>query len=225
MAKMPKDVKTGLETLASLSEGQMDFLLGIIATQPASLNEKKYIRSIAEKFKAESGETFPEGIADAIRTALTINGAIQDEEISPSEIAEGIAKDDELEVNPELRTVLQERLTALIGAESVEVSKKARSLWTGNERNYSNAKIVTEVRPVFYQREESPDAKKSWSSSVVVHTLQIGFDCNGKEEKFFTVMDIRDIKQLKAVLDTAIEADDNIKEIWSANSFPVADLS
>lgn len=95
-------------------------------------------------------------------------------------------------------SVLEERLKELLAVESLSIGAKAQSIFFEHERNLSEAKILTDVRPIFgVKSTESPLA------GIITHQLKLGYLEGGKVKDFYVSMDMKDIQKLAEVLERA----------------------
>ena len=78
---------------------------------------------------------------------------------------------------------------------TIEVTSKAMSILIGNERNFSGARIFTDIRPVFKENPSDPPA-----GAVIVHTIGLNYLEGHVRKDFFLALDSRDLKILKEVI-------------------------
>lgn len=95
---------------------------------------------------------------------------------------------------------------------------KALGLMLSNERRYCNARVVSDLRPIF---PEAADQKPV--ASVVIHCLEIEFHPASdfdRTEKIFIVIDREDLDELKTAIDRAIKKHESLRELSEQAGVP-----
>lgn len=85
----------------------------------------------------------------------------------------------------------------------LRASIKAWALLNDEERIYLHSRILTDVRPVF----DDEDAGRLLAS-VIVHTLKIATRVDGRVQGVYVSLDSDDLKELRNVIDRALEKAD-----------------
>lgn len=103
-------------------------------------------------------------------------------------------------------TRIRSCLSELLGSKNLYFGMKAASLVIENEANYIDARIITDIRPIF-------DATVSSlpQFAVLVHTLRLGYIQGGKYRDFRIALDGKDIDDLIEVLQRAREKRKSLK--------------
>jgi hypothetical protein len=113
---------------------------------------------------------------------------------------------EEVRLSGEERNRFKSRLIELLDLESLGVGAKAIDLQYENERTFSNARIVTDVRPIFGANlEDTP------TGAVIVHMLKINYREGDRYKDFFVALDAEDIGTLSGLLDRANSKAENLK--------------
>lgn len=118
-------------------------------------------------------------------------------------------------------TDFAERLGSLLSIESFDIiGLKARELQGEAERTFCDARVITDVRPIYGETvEEVPTAL------LVVHTLKLVFhDISGHRE-FYLALDEEDISSLKKSLDRAEEKARSLKTLLAKKDLRTIELS
>jgi len=102
-------------------------------------------------------------------------------------------------VEKENRNDYAEKLRLLLNASSFALVTKAIDLATEDERTFCQARIITDLRPVFGPRvEDGPQAM------VVVHLLKLAFhEQGGDHGEFYVALDTSELGELKQVIERA----------------------
>jgi hypothetical protein len=143
---------------------------------------------------------------DRIAEALVVlYGAKSVKDISVEEFADKVCDAMEHLDSPQSRVPKTEReqfkrkLIILLGADVFGIATKIVDLRTDDERVFCQARILTDLRPVFGPRiEDGPQAM------VVVHLLKLGFhSASQKHQEFFVSLDADDLQTLRNLIDRA----------------------
>lgn len=115
-----------------------------------------------------------------------------------SDAMESLPSDD-LRLPEAEREEFKGKLSILLGAEVFSVVAKAHDLATDDERTFCQARILTDLRPVFGPRvEDGP------RGMVAVHILKLAYHQGGdKHQQFYVALDSDDLQDLKKVIERA----------------------
>ena len=92
---------------------------------------------------------------------------------------------------------------------SVGTASKTGHVMTQHERIFHAARILTDVRPIFY-----PDVTDTPDAAVVTHMLRITQRNNqGERSDIFVAMDRNDVISLRSTLDRALAKEDTITKL------------
>ena len=138
--------------------------------------------------------------------------------ISAGKIAAGVVKDAEAKdyIPKELADVLSKRLVELLDTTSVAISAKAYFLVVADAAPFSDVRIVSDVRPIFSDKEELLQA----SGSIIVHHLRI--EVGGEGGVQYAALTTSDLLKLKQTVERALEKDRKLRE--SLRGGPLAPL-
>jgi hypothetical protein len=124
-------------------------------------------------------------------------------DMSPDVLASGVceamqsADEDELKLADSECPEFRDRLRKLLEIEALANAQKTLGLQRDFAYLFCNARILTDIRPVFAKPEERP------IGCVIVHTLRVGYDDSGGHKEFYVALDQDDIATLKAVVQRA----------------------
>ncbi len=142
------------------------------------------------------------GILDALSSLYILKAGT--ESVSLEQFVDDIS-DAMASASPEFRLPqnkrqeFRKRMLALLGSEHFLTISKGYDLATDDERTFCDARIITDLRPVFGTPIE--DGPKG---TVIVHLLKIGYHEGAKRHQSFHVaLDSRDLKELKRVIERA----------------------
>lgn len=101
-------------------------------------------------------------------------------------------------IDQEESSSLRSHLGRLLGVSNLRIAAKAHRLQRAGERLYCDAKILSDIRPVFDE-----DVKTVPTGAVVGHTLRLGYHERGNHKDFFVVLDSADLEKLRTVIERA----------------------
>jgi hypothetical protein len=105
------------------------------------------------------------------------------------------------------------RLAELLAADSFNIlSLKAKELQLQAERLFCEARVLTDVRPVFGEKAGDPP-----TAMVVIHTLKIVFHEALTHKEFYLALDAEDIASLKKTLERAEDKARSLKALLDTN--------
>lgn len=92
-----------------------------------------------------------------------------------------------------------EKLVSLLSVKPLNVSAKAIDLQTEDERVFCDARILTDLRPVF-----GSDSAATPEGLTIVHILKLGYDQGGERHRdFYVALNADDLQTLRKVIDRA----------------------
>lgn len=128
--------------------------------------------------------------------------------IAAGRIASGVVQDAEAKgyISREFGDVLSRRLVELLETPSVALSAKAYFLVVADAAPFSDARIISDVRPIFSDKEEALQA----SGSIIVHHLRIEVGREG--EARYAALTTSDLLKLRQTVERALEKDRKLRE-------------
>jgi hypothetical protein len=139
---------------------------------------------------------------------------------SPEEIAQGIAGDPLLKLDDTEKTVLSDRLSAILKNEPLSILARATQLLGEEGQRFCTAITLSDLRPVFTKNSE-PEA----IGLVIKHTIKIDYHTNGPEtESFFVTVDDHDLLVLRESIDRALAKGRAMRTIAKSSGKRVIDV-
>lgn len=115
---------------------------------------------------------------------------------------------------------LKERLVVILSMPNVRLSGKALDLASDWSHILQDAKILTDVRPIFREApDEDPEAL------FICHVLKIDYSEAGDRHEFFATLDENDIAELRTWCDRAIDRSQTVRKLASKVSIQVLDMA
>jgi hypothetical protein len=196
MALVEELHRSGLAEIASLGEDNFQALRSADLVSPG---EKDIPSRVAESALL-AGESARQIVASLVSLV-----AYQVRDADMPQFVKDVSKEmrtggtNAIKIAPEQVDAFQQRLADLLKNEPLRVRAKAGALMFENPQVFQNARILTDLRPVF-----SVGKELSVSGTIIKHDLRIEFYAReGGYKQFFVTMDDADVRQLKLTLDRA----------------------
>lgn len=122
----------------------------------------------------------------------------------------------ETEVTPAVQSGLRARFERILSVETLRMLSKAIHLQRDGERLYCEAKVLSDIRPLF-----GGDAVERPLAAVVTHTLKLSYHEGRQHRDFFTVLDLADLQALHETLTRALEKDRELRNLLGESRLPV----
>lgn len=171
-----------------------------------------------EEVRAALPQYTAEQVEDLVFAILGLQNSADDEGLSKSEFTERVM--DGLYAPETQHPVLsqdqlRQRLETVLALDPVWLSSRAAAIQSENQRIYLNARVVTDLRPLFSDA-EVPIAM----AAVVVHSLVMKYLEDDEEREFHIALDPADVRSLAGVLSRASIKHEQLAPILSSELFP-----
>jgi hypothetical protein len=121
-------------------------------------------------------------------------------------VAEEIVRAEGLDLKQTDVKAAEEFLVRVMELPSMVTSAKASDLLTEYDRIFGDARIVTDIRPVFME-----DPHEMANGAVIVSTLKVQYQDAKGVANFYVALDTQDLVGLKKVVDRALSKIDTVK--------------
>jgi len=166
--------------------------------------------------------------ADRVRQMIVVAGSLYvtrdqrganveefGEAVVEEAVEEGLVSRDDSAATSKIRARIAQVLSL---DRSLGVSAKATQLLFSHKNPLLTARIFTDIRPIF-TGDENPTPR----AAVVVHTLELVTNTDGRQLSHYIALDSTDLKTLKRVVDRAIHKESSLKTIMA--SLPVVEIN
>jgi hypothetical protein len=106
-------------------------------------------------------------------------------------------RSDELRLGPD-RNLFQDRMRVLLSVEPLNVFAKAYTLQREQQHVFCDARILTDLRPVFGPETDDPPL-----GAFVGHTLKIVYHSGSGHHELYLALDTEDLAKLRALIERA----------------------
>jgi hypothetical protein len=109
--------------------------------------------------------------------------------------------------------------SALSLEKTLGTAAKAGHILTQHERIFANARILTDIRPIFHQNvTDKPEA------ALIIHMLRMTQrDSQGRLLDQYFALDSNDIRKIKVLIDRAIKKEETLKKLMKSANVSVLD--
>lgn len=216
---IPAPYRQGFARIKKLTASELDSLVGALQkTQPAG--RVKEITSVVIKQVPNLNRADVESI---LRTLYSLCIFVSDEETPLSEHLSELTTAMQASGRPELalseneKIDFEKRLNKLLSIKAVIISFKIESLRQDYQNTLHDAKILSDIRPIFDKPEERP------VGCAIAHTLEIEYHEAGEHKEFYVVLDNDELQKMKRIIQRAETKATSLKSLLKASGLP--DLS
>ncbi|MGA2588969.1 MAG: hypothetical protein ABSH32_03565 [Bryobacteraceae bacterium] len=213
--QIPKQHLPAIGKIVKLSDAAIDELIKALSSATITAEAS----TMAEKIAGSVPGVRPEDLAAIVETLYSLYHVREFSEVRHArfvrDLVETILSNPDFGLKKTDAPIIGKKLQRLLNVKTLNILSKAIRLQRDSERIYCDARIISDVRPVFGDNvEERP------ISAVITHTLKLGYDEMGEHREFFVVLDEQDLNALQDVLERAKAKGDTLTEILNAASIP-----
>lgn len=222
--RIPKNDVPAIRAIMEMPADAFEALISAISNATPTFTPQKLARNILPRLKGFAGPD----LFQILNTTCGLYYVKANKNIPADELAESVSQSvveqapEKDKPSPEKRQQLRDRLIRLLGLDkTLAVTAKAVDLRTEHERVFCNARILSDIRPVFANSEDSAEA------GIIIHNLQIGFHHSaegGKHQEFYVSLDTEDIQTLKKVIARAEKKTEALKAILAASKITYLEI-
>lgn len=99
-------------------------------------------------------------------------------------------------------------ISAILQVQSISLATKAWSLLEENDKIFTDARTITDLRPIFGE-----DLAPPLAASIITHSLRVTYRTYRADETIFLVMDDDDLRMLKQSIERALEKSRVLRDI------------
>jgi hypothetical protein len=211
---IPRRHQVALERLARLEDDDFAAILKIVGEPVSTFRRGELVSGIVSAVA-----TFDAGDAQLLlASVLNAQTTRQRQGWSPVEAAEAIADASDVDT-ADLGKRLVQRLVALFDLPNLFQVAKAIDLLTEHEHVFHDARIVTDIRPIFSdERHHEPIA------AMIVQQMKIEFHDVTGIKAIFLALDAGDLRKLGEIIDRAQEKHETLRSVIAGMQMPLFEL-
>jgi hypothetical protein len=217
---IPEDYEAGYAKLIGLEDSVIERFIEALADAPMVLRPSDLGAIMAERLAGSFEADDAYEIVETLVSLYPLEEDFENNEQLAEEICAAIGDSDSkiLSLPDGDRERFKQRLVKLLDIDSIRVVSKANTLLHEYERVVCNARVLTDIRPIFGA---SPDAPPK--AALIIHTLKLNYhDAEGLKE-FYVAMDSEEMDQLIYVLDRADSKSKSLRTVLDAAKLPYVD--
>jgi hypothetical protein len=222
ISRIPDRFQLGLSKIKQLSNEMVDSLVGALSTAPRTSKFSELKSHVLLNIKGIE----PDDIEEIVATLYSLYLARTDEEMPVGKFVSQLSRAmraserKDLIVSPEERPSFDEKLIKLLSVEPILIISKSDTLKSEFEKTFCDARIISDIRPVFAKPEERP------ITALVIHTLKIEFHGPaGRHDWFYIALDDDDLAKLKKLIERATVKSVGLKALLRESGIPGIDVS
>ena len=206
---IPPDEIPGIVKLYNLADDVIEGLIRALSSSKAVPDHEQMAAQIADRI-----EGIPKkDLTIILDTLYSLYHVREMSEVRPerflNDLIEGISNTGREELGAvkgaEVHR-LRGRFKKLLSIDTLNTVSRALALQRTGERLFSEAKILSDIRPVFGDNvTEQPVA------AVITHTLKLTYHEDGEDKTFFVIFDSEDLERLRTIVERARTKDKTLR--------------
>lgn len=209
--RIPPRYQPGIRALTRLSGAHVELLNAALQDTPERLSTEHLARRAAEAVPDLADDAF-----DAIDALLSLIALLDDDDSMVEELARDVADSQDVELEEPVRDGFAANMVQLLRLRPLAVAAHAHDVMTQNERVFHDARVFTDIRPVF-----GPEASEGPRAALLVATLKIDWHpTDGSTESSFYALDRSDLLRLRDVVDRALDKAASLEGLIGSTGLP-----
>jgi hypothetical protein len=213
--QIPIEDIPALKTVRALPNTSVDALIKALRSASLSADTDEIAKNIAQQVPSISA-TELEAVLDTLYDLYSLRELSGvDRDTFLEDFIEGFQNQPELAVDDKETSKLRSKFEKLLNVNTFTLLSKAKRLQRDGERLYCDAKIVSDIRPVFGAK---PTVRPI--GAVVTHTLKLAYHEMGEHKEFHIVLDGIDVGLLAEVVHRALLKDETLRSLLKEMRLP-----
>jgi len=210
---IPDDFLPGFIGIINMSDNDFNTLQSLIGNLRIAEPLGDFLNNSIDKFAGVS----PNELQAIVQSLVSIGGIFENANYNIDEFTSDFSRSfliSQSDVKSEEGEVLKSRLSILLSNfNNLSITIKGEDLLTDNQKNFRDARIISDVRLLFN------NDLSSNNNAVIVHNLKIHYYENRNLKDFFVALDLYDLRKMKSIIDRAIEKHKIINDTYTNLSF------
>lgn len=216
---IPAPYRPGFARIKQLSPADFEAIVTALEKTPTVGGLKELTSAVVQQVPTLKRQE----IEQILRTLFSLCIFVADEDTPLAENLASLSTAMQASGRPELalsedeKPDFERKLSRLLAINSAAFSAKIQRLRLEYPNTFHDARILTDMRPIFDKPEGRPQG------CAIVHTLKLSYHGDGEHKAFYVVLDADDLQTLKKVLQRAETKASSLKSVLEAAG--LADLS
>jgi hypothetical protein len=212
---IPREYLPAIGMILDISDASIEQLVAALSSASICAEATEMAAKIADLTPGIPFEDLT-AIVDALYSLYHVR---EFSEVSPSrfltDLMDTLRRNPDIGLKSEDTARIRSRFRQLLDIGTLNTLSKAIRLQRDCERLYCDAKILSDIRPVFGE-----DINRGPTSAVITHTLKLSYHEDEEHKEFFVVLDQQDLGQLLEVLDRAFKKAESLTELLEKSGLP-----
>jgi hypothetical protein len=209
--RIPPRYLPGLRAIAELSDEVIKDLQTALVDVPHSLTTERLAEHVAKAVPHISDRAL-----ETTEALLSLIALLPEDGGGASDLAKDVAHSEDLELADGERNPFAERLLRLLNLECLSLAARAYDIVTEYERVFHDARILTDMRPVF-----GPDTSQGPKAALLISTLKIDFHPpDGSLDSHFFALDYADLLRLRDTVERALSKHKSLRAMIKQTGIP-----
>jgi len=218
ITRIPEPYRPGLAKIKNLSQPEVDTLVRALGQCPLRGGLKGIISAASELIPALK----PDDVEDMVKALYSLYVYRGDSSTPlatfvPQLVTAMRSSGKDLVISEEDKSAFQERITKLLSINALGLASKADVLRGDYPNTFHDAKILTDIRPLFAEPNEKP------LGAVITHTFKIEYHREGHHKVFYVALDANDLETVLRIVQRAEKKAATLQALLQSTS--LSDLS
>jgi hypothetical protein len=216
--RVPRSEEKALARVLSLSDAEVGAIHAALAESEPALSVRRLADRVAEKTGLASDLVY-----NVVRTLAVLytardrSSTSMDEFLADVERAAKEASSEDLKAPKIGWESARARIKRFLTIDrSLGITAKAYDLLNEYERVFCDARVVTDVRPIF-----TADVAQKPDAAILVHTLRIAYHEGGDLKAVYVSMDTSDVASLMKLLERATKKEAGLEPLAKGAGIPL----
>jgi hypothetical protein len=212
--EIPKEDQRAIATIKTIPDKSLEKLIAVLESAPSISNPEEMTAHIAKELPSIPIDKLRH-VVDVLYTLYHVRELSG---VRPSRFFEDlmeVIRKNASELALKEIPKLESQLEKLLNIDTLTTIAKAARLQRDGERLYCEAKILSDIRPVFGAE---PTVRPA--GAVLIHTLKIGYHEGRDHREFHLALDSDDLEALGAVVRRAQAKDKTLRDLLKKSKLP-----
>ena len=217
--RVPDRYAPTLSEFVQLPPVKIAALLKSLREEQPTLEVEELVQSLAERLALDVGKVreILQLLSSLVATRESYGASIDEFVEALRSAMEATGKE---ELRPDDWSTFQSAIGEALSSESaVSLSFKAIDLLNDHQRIYWNARVLTDLRPIFRAEVTEPPV-----AMVVAHPLKLTYREGDATKEFFVALDKIDVHGLITILGRALSKEESLRTLAEQRSFSILEI-
>jgi hypothetical protein len=208
---IPRRYRAGLAAVDRLTDDDVGVLADRLEASAAEISFEELAAQARDDISADVD------LPPLLDAVTSLNTLLPDDGSGAERLAEDVSESDDLGIPPERRPTYAARLNVLMRIPALVIAAHATEVVSQHEKVFHDARILTDVRPVFEH-----DTSTGVKMAALVASMKVEYHPGGRNaiESVFVSLDRGDLEYLRRIVDRALDKMDVLSELLKERDVP-----